>query len=73
MAIVQERQTTDLEKEVFLYLNELRESGAINMFGAASYIVEEFPQINIHEARQMLQLWMRVFNLEGNYDTIKAE
>lgn len=65
------RPTTNQEKEVFQYLNELRESGETNMFGAASYIVEEFPFVEIKEARQLLSTWMKVFNKEGKYDEIE--
>jgi hypothetical protein len=64
------RKTTEEEKEVLQYLNELRESGDINMFGARTYIVAEFPFIESAEAKRMLSLWMSNFNKEGNYDEV---
>lgn len=64
------RETTEQEKEVFEYLNDLRDSGATNMFGASSYIEEEF-EINKRDASKLLSTWMSNFNEEGNYDTVK--
>ena len=39
------------------YLNALRESGAVNMFGAGPYLIEEFGMTK-HEARDALLDWM---------------
>jgi hypothetical protein len=64
------RATTREEKEVLEFLNDLRDSGATNMFGAAPYIMEEFG-MNKAVARQMLTLWMNNFNEAGNYETVK--
>jgi hypothetical protein len=47
-----------MEQEVFEYLDELRESGATNMFGATAYIVGEFG-IPTKEARELLMKWMK--------------
>ena len=41
----------------FLYLDELRESGAINMFGARPYLQREFG-IDKNEAAEVLSYWM---------------
>ena len=65
------RKTTSLEKEVFLFLNDLRESGITNMFGARPYIMEEFT-LDKSEASYLLAQWMRNFNSEGEYEIIKA-
>ena len=65
------RNTTELEKEVLEYLNELRDSGATNMFGAAPY-VEQMLSIAKNEARTLVQLWMGNINADGNYDTVKV-
>jgi hypothetical protein len=43
------------------YLDELRESGATNMFGAAPFIEREF-SVPIKEARQILSYWMETFS-----------
>jgi hypothetical protein len=63
------RATTLEEREVMEYLNDLRDSGITNMFGATPYIVRhcEIPE---KEARRILGLWMNNFK-EGNYETVK--
>ena len=48
-------------KEYFDYLNELRESGETNMFGAGSYLQEEFG-LSRKESREVLLAWMKSFN-----------
>ena len=40
------------------------------MQGVTDYIIDEF-DVSRKEAVQMLSLWMKNFNKEGNYDTIK--
>lgn len=44
-----------------LYLDELRESGVTNMFGAVPYLRTEFG-IDKREAREILLDWMRSFD-----------
>lgn len=66
------RQTTPMEKKVLNYLNELRDSGETNMFGARPYIIRKFP-VSSDEAKRLLMLWMHNFNNEGNYDTVSEE
>ncbi len=39
------------------FLDELRDSGVTNMFGAASYLVQKFG-LTRQEARDVLQTWM---------------
>ena len=36
------------------YLDELRESGETNMFGAVSFLMEEFPDLSKSEAKAVL-------------------
>ncbi len=43
-----------------IYLDELRESGATNMYGAGSYLQDAF-DIDKHEAREILMYWMHSF------------
>ena len=43
------------------YLDGLRESGIINMFGAAPYVQANF-ELSRKEARQVLSYWMRTFS-----------
>lgn len=65
-----ERKTTDFEKEVFNYLNDLRDSGETNMFGAGSYVRDEF-NLDKRESQRLVSLWMKNFDEDGNYDEIK--
>jgi len=48
------------EEQVFEFLDDLRESGVTNMFGARPYIVEEF-DIEPKEAGALLVKWMETF------------
>ena len=45
-------------KEVFYYLDNLKESGDTNMFGASPYLVDEF-NIDKSEARKVLAKWSK--------------
>ena len=65
-----ERQSTIEEQEVFEYLNDLRESGATNMFGAPPYVEQRF-SISKSESRKLVSLWMNNFSGSGDYETIK--
>jgi len=47
--------------EYFEYLDDLRESGVTNMFGAAPYLQEAFG-LSRYEARVVLLKWMETFN-----------
>lgn len=42
------------------YLDDLRVSGIINMFGAAEYVVERF-QVTKTVAKEILRYWMESF------------
>lgn len=65
------RDSTEMEKKVLTYLNELRESGKINMIGAVPYIIEEF-NIERGEAVSHWKLWMENFNPQGMYNRVKS-
>ena len=43
------------------YLDSLRESGAINMFGAGSYVQEEFC-LSRRDAKTVVLYWMQTFD-----------
>ena len=47
-----------VEKEMFTYLDELRDTGVTNMFGAAPYLQREF-DLEKREAREILAKWMQ--------------
>jgi hypothetical protein len=57
---------TDLA-EVFQYLDELRESGRTNMWGASDYLVLEM-DLERDEARRVLRLWMDTFDGESSVE-----
>jgi len=44
------------------YLDELRDSGETNMYGASSYLVVAFPELTNKEAKNILLEWMQSFN-----------
>jgi hypothetical protein len=50
--------------EMLVYLDELRESGETNMFGASPYLANEFGLDN-RFARQVLSYWMETFGNEN--------
>lgn len=52
-----------MEKEYKEFLDELRESGETNMFGAGIYLQEEFG-LEKREAREVLSNWMKNFEKE---------
>ena len=60
------RPITSDEIEYFNYLNDLRDSGVTNMFGASPYLEREF-DLSSREAREVLSSWMGNFKDEG-YD-----
>jgi hypothetical protein len=66
------RATTELEQEALEFLNDLRESGVTNMYGARPYVKEEF-QLDDKESKRLLMLWMDNFNIEGNYQQVKIK
>jgi len=55
-------ELTELER-AFEYLDDLRESGAINMFGARPYLAREMG-IPLTEAGKILSLWMETYDGE---------
>jgi len=44
--------------QVFTYLDELRDSGVTNMFGAGPYLEQEFG-VSRRVSHEMLEDWMR--------------
>jgi hypothetical protein len=47
-------------EDVYVFLDELRDSGETNMFGAEPYVREEF-EIPRSEARKLVTAWMGSF------------
>lgn len=50
----------DMQESVNLFLDNLRESGQTNMFGAAPVLQEVFG-VTRHEAKDLLLNWMQTF------------
>ena len=50
-----------LTEEHLLYLDQLRESGVTNMFGAVSFILLQFPDLSEQQAKKVLIYWMKTF------------
>ena len=50
-------------KEYYEYLDALRESGVVNMFGAGAYLQDEFG-LSRSEARTILIAWMEQYKSE---------
>jgi len=50
--------------EHLIYLDDLRDSGETNMFGAADYVVIEF-KISLNDARTITSYWMKSFGKEN--------
>ena len=44
------------------YLDELRDSGETNMYGASPYLMVAFPELTNKEANNILLEWMQSFN-----------
>ena len=49
------------QEQVNRFLDDLRETGATNMYGATPYIQEIF-NINKYDAQRFLLKWMETFN-----------
>lgn len=51
-------------KQYFEYLNTLRDSGVTNMYGAVSFLQEEFPELrhDLQRASEVLVAWMESFS-----------
>jgi len=52
--------TPELEDDVFVYLDRLRESGVTNMFGAGPYVEEVF-DLKRRVAGDLVIKWMTTF------------
>jgi hypothetical protein len=48
-------------EKYFIFLDNVRETGKINMFGAAPYLQKAF-QLNKYDAKDILLEWMDTFN-----------
>jgi hypothetical protein len=60
-SILRENVKEGVVKDMHTFLNDLRDSGVTNMFGAAPYLQKEFG-LEQGEARQVLANWMQSFS-----------
>lgn len=44
--------------QYFEYLEDLRQSGEINMYGAVPCLYREFPELSLDQAKKILTEWM---------------
>lgn len=49
-------------EEHLKYLDNLRESGVTNMFGARPYVKRAFPKLTQEQAGKVLAYWMDTFS-----------
>ena len=54
-------------EKYFKFLDALRESGVVNMFGATQHLQAEFPELatDKRQAREILSAWMTNFKEEA--------
>ena len=52
----------EVREEYYVFLDNLRESGITNMFGARPYLMNAFPQLSEQEAGEILSSWMKTFS-----------
>jgi hypothetical protein len=52
-------------QDYFEFLEDLRESGETNMFGAAPYLRREWPELSRTEAKDILMSWMRSYDSDS--------
>lgn len=46
----------------YKFLDDLRESGITNMYGAIPYLIEAFSELSQKEAKEILKNWMETFS-----------
>ena len=63
---------TILTQEHADYLEELKESGKTNMFGAGIYIEREFC-VNKREARKIVRAWMDTYDEQASITTRRGQ
>jgi hypothetical protein len=58
--------TEQERSEYFAFLDDLRDSGLTNMYGAVSYLMKEFPLLRFDEAlaRRVLLDWIKSYTKE---------
>jgi len=52
--------TEELKEQVFRFLDVIRESGSMNMFGSGPVVQEAF-DVDRHQAKELVLEWMETF------------
>ena len=60
------------KEKVFKFLDNLRDSGLTNMFGASPYVEAEF-NVSKLEARELLSEWMKTFEERNKNNEMEGE
>lgn len=60
-----------LSDEHLEFLDNLRESGVTNMFGARPYLMKAFPELSPKEAVDILDYWMDTFSERHSKPKVK--
>ena len=64
-ALLEDEEFNQNKNEVFLYLEDLREAGETNMFGAAAFIQADF-ECSKHMSIRYLSEWMKSYKGGSN-------
>lgn len=51
-----------LKEDHLIFLDDLRESGVVNMWGAGLYLMDGFPDLSDKQASQIHTYWMKTFS-----------
>jgi hypothetical protein len=62
-----ERPNKLIEDHLY-FLDDLRESGVTNMFGASPYLKNEFSELTEKECSKILTYWMKTFSRKERKD-----
>ena len=60
-----EKRESYIKNEMLEFLDDLRESGVTNMWGASAYMESEFPELSDAEAKCVAIYWMKTFGKEN--------
>lgn len=70
MSKINERPLNETELEAFEYLNDLRDSGVVNMFESTPYLQRDLG-LSKTESIKYLTSWMKNFREDGDYTSLR--
>ena len=62
LKFLRDNKMTDQDCDVLVFLEELRQSGATNMFNALPYMENEFPNMDKKHLLKLLQFYMQQYS-----------